>query len=222
MSRAKNYFAWQSRLALREVGQRVVEVGCGIGNFTEMLLDRELVIAVDREETCVELLRGRYRTRENLRAMTCDVSDPAFGDLGRFRPDSCVCLNVLEHVRDDRRALEAMASILTPGGAIVLLVPAFEALFGPIDERLGHFRRYDRAGMAKLAASAGLLTKRAYYLNAIGLLGWWWNAHVGKRESQSDRQIAIFDRWVVPVAWRLEAAVRPPFGQSLVAVLRKP
>jgi hypothetical protein len=42
-----------------------------------------------------------------------------------------------------------------------------------------------------------------------------------RREVQSEGQIALFDRWIVPVQSRLEAAVRPPFGQSLFAVLEK-
>ena len=36
------------------------------------------------------------------------------------------------------------------------------------------------------------------------------------------RQIAVFDRYVVPPMFRIEALVPPPFGQSLFAVLRCP
>jgi SAM-dependent methyltransferase len=221
MTRAKNYFAWQSRLVLREVGQRVVEVGCGIGNLTGLLLDRELVVALDPEAACVDRLRERYGPRENLQALVCDTEGPEFLELARLRPDSCVCVNVLEHIERDDAALRAMASILAPGGVIVLLVPAFEALYGPIDRNLGHYRRYRRGGLARMAEQAGLHVRKAHYVNSIGLAGWWVNAHVLKREAQSDAQIAVFDRLVAPLLERVEAAIPPPFGQSLLAVFRK-
>jgi SAM-dependent methyltransferase len=221
MTRAGNYFAWQSRLLLREVGQRVVEVGCGIGNFTGLLLDRDLVVALDPEPACVDRLRARYGPRPNLHTLVCDTARPEFRNLAQFRPDSCLCVNVLEHIEDDRQALAAMASILAPGGAVVLLVPAFEALYGPIDRNLGHYRRYRRGGIARVAGQAGLHLRKAHYVNSIGLAGWWMNARVWKRQAQSDAQIALFDRLVAPLLERLEAAVPPPFGQSLLAVLRK-
>ena len=222
MTRAKNYFAWQSRLVARELGQRVVEVGCGIGNFTGLLLDRELVVALDREEACVQILRERYPGRDNLHALTCEPGDGAFRDLARFQPDSVVCINVLEHIADDGAGLAAMASILAPGGAIVLLVPAFPALYGPIDRNLGHYRRYRRGSLARLARAAGLRLVKAHYLNAAGFFGWWVNAHILKRQAQSDGQIAVFDRCLVPILSALEGAVKPPFGQSLLTVLRRP
>src|SRR5271157_5366622 len=186
MTRAKNYFAWQSRLVLREVGQRVVEVGCGIGNFTGLLLDRELVVALDPEAACVERLRERYGPRGNLHIMVCDTARPEFRGLAQFRPDSCVCVNVLEHIEDDGAALGAMASILEPGGVVVLLVPAFEALYGPIDRNLGHYRRYNRSMIAKLAESAELRITKLHYMNAVGFFGWWANAHIFRREAQSE------------------------------------
>jgi 2-polyprenyl-3-methyl-5-hydroxy-6-metoxy-1,4-benzoquinol methylase len=110
MAHATNYFAWQGRLAAPELGLRVIEVGCGIGNFTGMLLDRETVLAVDVDPACIERLQQRYSNHPNLRASVCEPSSGAFADLARFHPDSCVCLNVLEHIEDDTRALEAMAS----------------------------------------------------------------------------------------------------------------
>jgi hypothetical protein len=75
---------------------------------------------------------------------TCDAGSPAFSDLARFHPDCCICLNALEHIEDDRQALHGMASILSAGGVVVLLVPAFPMLYGPIDSNLGHYRRYSR------------------------------------------------------------------------------
>jgi SAM-dependent methyltransferase len=222
MAKARNYFAWQGRLVMPELGRRVVEVGCGIGNFTGMLLDREMVVSIDIEPHCVERLQARYPDRPNLYATCCDAGSAAFADLRRFHPDSCVCLNALEHIADDRAALEAMASILEPGGAIVLLVPAFESLYGPLDHNLGHYRRYTRQSMVQLAAAAGLEVKTARYMNVAGFFGWWANSHLFRRESQSAKQIEFFDRFVAPIMSRVEAAVPPPFGQSLFAALRKP
>src|SRR5271166_6117614 len=91
MARARNYFAWQYRVAARELGQRVIEIGCGIGNFTGMLLDREAVIAVDAESGCIERLRQRYPNQANLDAFTCDWNAPGFPELASFHADSCVC-----------------------------------------------------------------------------------------------------------------------------------
>jgi len=222
MTHAANYFAWQGRLMAPNLGPRVLEVGCGIGNFTGMLLDREMVLSIDVEPECIERLRARYSNRPNLHAFVCEPHTAAFADLARWRPDSCVCLNVLEHIDDHRRALEAMASVLVPGGAIVLLVPAFQALYGPIDRNLGHRRRYTRGMLTALAHSAGLRVEKLHYVNAIGFFGWWINARVFQREAQSASQIRVFDRCVVPWLSRLEAIAPPPFGQSLLAVLRKP
>jgi SAM-dependent methyltransferase len=221
MVRAKNYFAWQGRLVTRELGRRVVEVGCGIGNFTAMLLDREMVIAMDIDPNCLERLRERYPNRKNLHVIPCDAGNYAFSELAGFHADSCVCLNVLEHIEDDRAAVAGMASILMPGGVIVLLLPAFPSLFGPIDKNLGHHRRYTRQSISRLAAGAGLRIKKSRYMNVCGFFGWWANSHIFRREAQSQGQIEFFDRYVVPLMSRLEGAVPPPFGQSLCVVLEK-
>lgn len=222
MARAKNYFAWQGRLVTPELGRRVVEVGCGIGNFTGTLLDRELVIALDIDPHCTERLEQRYPNRKNLHVVTCDAVNYAFSELAGFRPDSCVCLNVLEHIEDDGAAIAGMASVLAPGGVIVLILPAFPSLFGPIDKNLGHYRRYTRRSIGRLADAARLRIRRAHYMNVCGFFGWWANAHIFRREAQSEGQIEFFDRYVVPLQSRLESVAPPPFGQSLFAVLEKP
>lgn len=222
MTEARSYFMWQSRLVVGEIGRRVIEIGCGLGNFTSMLLDRDQIVALDVELDCVERLKERYPNRRNLYAVWCDVNEPEFARLRRFRCDSCVCLNVLEHIEDDRKALSAMADAIVSGGVIVLIVPAFQSLYGPIDKNLGHYRRYNRGMISALARATGLRVRKLHYMNIVGFFGWWLNAHILKREAQSAGQIQFFDKFIVsPMAWA-EGIVKPFFGQSLLVVLEKP
>ncbi|MGA7412974.1 MAG: class I SAM-dependent methyltransferase [Bryobacteraceae bacterium] len=222
MSAATGYFRWQSRLIQKEIGQRIVEVGCGIGNFTGTLTNREAVLCADAEEACVERHRLRFSGFPNIQSRVLDVVDPAFTQLRGFRPDSIVCVNVLEHIRNDHEAMGNMRAILERGGIVAVLVPAFPALYGPIDRHLNHYRRYTRERVRELASSADLRIKKMIYLNLVGFVAWWVNAKILSREEHSKAQIRIFDRCVVPVQSRLESIVSPPFGQSLLAVFEKP
>jgi ubiquinone/menaquinone biosynthesis C-methylase UbiE len=221
MTAAKRYFAWQNRLASQEAGSRIVEVGCGIGNFTTTLADRELVVALDVEPSCIEQHRRRFLNLGNIQSQVIDACAPEFRSLASHRPDSVFCLNVLEHIEDDFLALSNMASILASKGKIILIVPAFPALYGPIDANLGHYRRYGKRDLAALADRAGLNVVTFKYMNSIGFFGWWINAKVFPRQAQSESQILFFDWAIVPVMSRLESLVPPPFGQSIFAVLEK-
>jgi SAM-dependent methyltransferase len=221
MSRAKRYFAWQARTAKQHLGRRVIETGCGTGNFTRYLTDRELVVGMDVVEECVERARGRFAGHPNMQFRYLDVQDAEFLRLKALRPDTIVCLNVLEHVRDEGLALEHMRQVLIPGGRAVFLLPAFESLYGPIDRNLGHFRRYSKSAWRALAESAGFRVTHLRYFNLIGFFGWWANARILRREAQSASQIDLFDRVAVPVLSRVESWVEPPVGQSIFTVLEK-
>ncbi|MCL5744149.1 MAG: methyltransferase domain-containing protein [Acidobacteria bacterium] len=221
MTRARRYFQWQFRLAKEQLGQRVLEVGCGLGNFTRLLMDRELVVAIDAEQDCVAKLRRSFDGQSNLVALHMDVTAPDFLRLAEHNLDSIVCLNVLEHVRDHRQALCNMRAVLHLHGKVVLIVPAFQSLYGPIDHNLGHHRRYSKESLTVLADSAGFVPVTLRYMNSFGFLGWWWNAHVIKRKRQSAFQVAVFDALVVPLLSRLEDRMEPPFGQSIFVVLVK-
>jgi SAM-dependent methyltransferase len=220
LTEARRYLAWQGKLVLPELGQRVVEIGCGIGNFTELLLDREAVLCVDREPEYLEKLRQRLPQHDNLHTFSMDAGTD-LSELARFKPDSCVALNVLEHIQDDQHALENMATILEPGGVIVLIVPAFPALFGPVDRNLGHYRRYTRPSLTRVAEAAGLRLRKSRYFNFVGFFGWWFHSHVTRWEVHPQSQIKTFDRWIVPWLAPTESFAAPPFGQSLLAVLEK-
>ena len=220
MGAAQRYFMWQARMAKKELGDRILEVGCGIGNFTSHLLDRELVVATDVELDCVVKLVDRLDAPPNITARQIDVLDPDFCKLSHYCLDSAVCLNVLEHVSDDYQALHNIAAVLPEGGRLALMVPAFEELYGPIDIKLGHYRRYSRRSLNAVAEAAGFRAANLRYMNLPGFFGWWLNARVLRRAEQSEAQIAAFDRLIPLISW-FERLVPPPFGQSLFATFVK-
>jgi len=221
MSSAQNYRNWMHSRLAPFIGQRLLEVGCGIGNFTQIFLDRELVVAADIYGPCVEQLRIRLGNNLNLVPKELDISDPATLALASYEFDTVICLNVLEHIEDDLKALSHMQSVLKPAGRLVLLVPAFQFLYGTVDRSLDHYRRYTRKNLLPRMREAGFKVETSFYMNMIGMAGWLLNNRVLKRGEENAEQINFFDRYIAPTADRIERLIPPPFGLSLIAIGQK-
>jgi SAM-dependent methyltransferase len=203
------------------LGQRIIEMGAGIGNFTELFLDREVIIAVDNRKECVEYMKKRFSGTGNFIPVGIDISDPDILSLRRYRPDTIVCINVLEHVKDDVVALFYMSEILKEGGRLILIVPAFRFLYGSIDCLLGHYRRYGREELISRLCAAGFEIKEVSFMNSIAVIGWFLNSRILKRKEESLAQVLFFDRFVVPWLMTVEKLIKPPFGLSLIAIGEK-
>ena len=221
MTSASNYRAWMYRRLAPFIGQRILEVGAGIGNFTELLSGRELVVPTDKYQKCVNYLKRRLDDCPIAAVLQLDLEKPEDADLDRFSFDTVVCLNVLEHVKDDLRALFFMREALAPGGQLVLLVPAFQFLYGSVDRAIEHHRRYTKKTLLPKMQDAGFEISTAFYMNVIGIPAWFWNNRIMKIEEENSSQIDVFDRYIAPWAERIERLVPPPFGLSLIAIGRK-
>lgn len=220
MSSANNYRDWMYKRVEPFIGQRILEVGAGIGNFTSLLLDRELVVATDKYEKCVDYLKTRLGDNLKTEPTILDLAAPD-ESLARYDLDTVICMNVLEHVEDDLAALKYMNRVLVTGGRAVILVPAFQFLYGSIDHAIEHYRRYTRKSLLPVMERAGFKIERAFYMNVIGMAGWFWNNRVRKIEEENAKQIGVFDKFIAPWAERVERALPPPFGLSLIAIGRK-
>jgi ubiquinone/menaquinone biosynthesis C-methylase UbiE len=222
MARANNYRHWQFQMIAPYLKGKVLEIGGGIGNFTPALAKvSESVVSLEPNAYCHQQLLDKTKGLANVTVhqMTAEVLDQRMPP--DFRADTAVCMNVLEHIRDDEAALKIFSRRLKIGGALVLLIPAVPWLFGEIDRKLGHYRRYSKASALALLDKTGLTKVKLRYFNFIGVWAWWWNARIAKSKTQNDSQIHIFDNYIVPWQSRLEAVLPPPIGQSLLVVARK-
>src|SRR5207302_1798418 len=121
-----------------------------VGTFTRRLAaspSLRRLLSIDISADAVEHCRVTI-AHPSVEFRTADVVtvDGAF--------DLIVCMNVLEHIEDDYRALRHMLSLLRPGGTLFLLVPSHDLLYSDFDRASGHYRRYSKARMAALFARA--------------------------------------------------------------------
>jgi SAM-dependent methyltransferase len=216
LAEAANYRAALLREFAPFLKGRVVEVGAGIGQFTSEISTLPTVsdiISIEPEpKFCAQfhrLLPGRQiieGTIDNLPAT--------------FHPDAVVCVNVLEHIDDDLAELGKFHRRLQPQrGHLCLFVPARPEIYAPIDKDFGHFRRYTRTELRKKISTAGFAIRRLNYFNSVGYFAWWLNFCVLKKREFDVKSVRIFDRFIFPIVNAMETRVlRPPFGQSLVAI----
>ena len=222
MAKAVRYRRWQFQMIAPYLKGKVLEIGGGIGNFTpELARVAESVVSIEPNAYCHTQLLEKTKLLPNVTVhnITAEVLDKRMAV--DYQADTAVCMNVLEHIKDDESAVKVFSRRLRIGGVLVLLIPAGPWLFGEIDRRLGHYRRYSKDSARELMQKNGLATVKLRYFNFIGLWGWWWNARVSKSHTQNDAQIRIFDNYIVPWQSRLEAILPPPIGQSLLVVARK-
>jgi SAM-dependent methyltransferase len=219
MLEARRYGAHVFDLLRPHVGARVLEVGSGIGTMSRQLADvSELVVGLEPNPHCTSLLQRTMSEKANFALHTRHLEECDGDEIANYRFDTVVCVNVLEHIEDDAAAVRMFRQVIVPNGRVLIFVPAVQAAYGPLDAELGHHRRYSKHGMSRLFNEAGLKILALRYTNPIGLLGWWYNAHISKSTAHSPSQVKLFDRLVAPWALPLERVVTPPIGLSLFAV----
>jgi SAM-dependent methyltransferase len=217
MAQADNYNAWLLDRGRPYLGRRVLDVGAGIGTFTELAAaGRELVVALEPEADFAAALRRRFAERPNVLVIEAEAEAPK-AELEPF--DSVLCFNVLEHIADDEGALRHFHSQLMPGGHLLLLVPAHPFLFGAIDRSVHHERRYKRETLRRLLEQCGFSVRTIIYVNPLGALGWLVSGRLLGRGQIPKGPLRLYDSLVTVL--RALDRLELPFGLSVWAVARR-
>jgi glycosyltransferase involved in cell wall biosynthesis len=221
MARLEPYNRWLVSRFEHAIGRRVLEIGAGFGNITRHLKGREILVASDLDSVALEHLKGVFRDDPSVRVASYrfPLDESAREEVRALGVDTVVCLNVLEHIEDDRTTLANLKETLSPGGRLILLVPAFARLYGTLDEHLHHFRRYEKAELEQKIREAGFELEDLRFVNRPGIFGWWLNGRVLRRRVLPRGQLLAF-KLLMPLLKREE--VEPPSsGLSLLAIARK-
>jgi glycosyltransferase involved in cell wall biosynthesis len=214
---ARRFNQWMADTIQPYIGKRVLETGAGIGNLTRVLSPRrERYIAGDIEPEHLARLRARFQHRPKVEVLHCDLENPADFVSLAGAVDSVVCLNVLEHVKDDNAGLRNIYAALKPGGRAIVLVPHDQEIYGSLDAALGHFRRYSREELRRKLEQAGFVVERILDFNRISRPPWYVTGRILKRKTLSRFQLRVFDRLVW--LWRRIDSRLPWPPTSVIAI----
>lgn len=201
---------------------RVLEIGCGTGHNLAMLGQFGRLEAVELDD------QARALAEQRLGRPIVDEALPGLATTLRGPYDLIALLDVLEHVDDDRMALTSILGMLSPGGALLLTVPANPWMWTAHDAVHHHHRRYRKADLVARVTAAGYRIEMLSFFNtmlfpliaAVRLAG-----KVTKRQDSDDQLPSPMINRALDGVFGLERGlvgrVPMPFGVSLVAVLRR-
>ena len=220
LEHARRFNHWMGKTLRPFLGDRILEIGAGIGSLTGQFIPRESYVASDINPHYLRYLQSYSFGKPYLHVLRIDAGMPDdFADLqGSF--DTAVMINVLEHVPDEGLTLRNLFSALEPGGRVLILVPQHPSLYGSLDEVLQHRERYTPAKLRDGLVNAGFHVEKIFDFNRISVPGWWLNGKVFRRKTFSRLQLKMLDM-AMPFLARIDR-LWPWDGLSIIGVGLKP
>lgn len=218
LNRAPRFNRWMADVIRPFVGDRVLEIGAGIGNMSLNLMPRSSYWATDVNPLYIDYLVSLRSTRPYMEVAHTDAASLATYPPGQ-QFDTVVCLNVVEHIEDDFGVLCNIWNVIEDGGRAIILVPCGPNLYGTLDEVLGHFRRYTVEQLVDVSQRAGFAVEQVLKFNRPGVVGWWLNGKVLRRKKFGLAQIRLLN--LLTPLFRLIDSSLPLPPLSIIAILRK-
>ena len=140
------------RVVRRTAPATILEIGCGQGAFGTRLARAGQYLAVEPDPTSYRVARSR------IEPLGGEVRNALASDVEPGRSFDLVCaFEVVEHLEDDRGAVESWRDLVAPGGSLLISVPAWQDRFNHWDTMVGHYRRYSPAECRDVLTAAGFV-----------------------------------------------------------------
>ena len=218
MSFAQNYHNWIYENIETELGTKIAEIGSGVGNFTEFLLRNEHA-RIDAYEPCAKMhLNNKFSKNPRVNCINSNFELVSKSCDNKY--DSVIFINVLEHIQQDSDAIKKAYKIIRRGGTLIISVPALQVLYSNFDRSIGHYRRYQKSELIKLAQIASFKIMSCKYFDSIGIIPWFIFMK-GMRRGLSSRNTYTYDKFVVPWLKIVEKIITPPLGKNLLLIASK-
>ncbi len=220
-----NYNRWLYKSIEQDLrcAERVLDVGSGIGSIGQYLGEdgaKEIILS-DTCEKMLNSLNERFNHLSNYQVTKLDITGEELSSSVQLESvDAITCINVLEHIKEDTKALQNMRSLLRPSGRLLLIVPAVSWLYGSLDALAGHHRRYERKELNKKLNENGYIVEEQRFMNFFGIFTWYLAGKILKQNKFNNTTNRSLDK-LVPFLEFIERYLRFPIGQSIITCCKK-
>jgi len=219
LSRADKFNSWMADTIRPYVGQNVLEIGAGIGNLTKEFMPRKKYYASDINPLYLQILKNFKHNKPYLAVSYLDIEDVSELRKNKKIFDTVICLNVMEHLDDDRGVLKNIDDLLSKGGRAIILVPRGQFLYGSLDEVLGHKRRYSKKMLIELVDQFDFKLDVIIPFNRVSTFPWLVNGKFFKKRTFGLFQIFMMNL-LTPIFRKIDKFLPWP-SLSYIAILKK-
>lgn len=216
LGHARRLNFWMGKTLRPFIGDRVLEIGAGIGTLTNQFIPRDFYLAADTNPHCIRYLQSYSFGKPYLHVLNLDAGETEDFNGLKEKFDTALMINVLEHVSDEGLALRNIWSTLEPGGRAVILVPHHPGLYGTLDGVLQRRERYTRTKLESALTGAGFRVERIFDFNRVSVPGWWLNGKLLRRKRLSRLQLKMLDV-AMPLLSRIDG-IWPWSGLNIIGI----
>lgn len=224
IAKADQFNRWLFSSVQPHLKGSILEIGSGIGNISEFILGLTTETSLsDNDPEYLRCLEKRFERNPYVKGIyQIDLENsPINQGLARLEGtfDTVISINVLEHIANDSLAIEHMKFFLKPGGALIILTPAYPALFSKLDKALSHYRRYSKKILSDLVRQQGMKIRRSFHFNSIGMVAWTY-AKVLHLRTIPRQEMRLFNT-LVPLGKFVDKMLFQKAGLSIIIVAEK-
>ena len=216
LQHARRFNKWMGDTLRPYVGDRVLEIGAGIGALTAQLIPRDFYVASDINPHYLNYLHSYAVGKPYLHVARVDAGHPEDFSLLKGAFDTVLMVNVLEHLPDEQVALENVHAALESRGRAVILVPQHPKLYGSLDVALEHRERYTAQKLRAALERSGFRVEHILDFNRTSVPAWYLNGKILRRMGFSRIQLKALEV-AMPVVRMLDP-VWPWKGLSVIGV----
>tara|TARA_E500000178_G_scaffold320384_1_gene343471 strand:+ start:2063 stop:2743 length:681 start_codon:yes stop_codon:yes gene_type:complete len=202
-------------LVKKYIKNDLLEVGAGIGSFTENYKNYfSKITLTELDINNIKKLKKRFKNSKI-------KIDSKYTEKINRKFNSILYMNVLEHIKNDKKEINICLNRLNKNGYLIILVPAHNELFTKFDKEIGHFRRYKITFFKKLKLKNSSIVK-LQYLDCLGYFLYFLNKIFYKNEIYpSEAKIFIWDKFFTPLTFFLDKILNYKFGKNVLCIIKK-
>lgn len=219
----KNFTKWVFEELSPGLKGEIMEIGSGLGTYSQLIIEKfpeSQITLTDISSNYVENLKKKF-SQSKISVHNLDLNEKTnFEKIGYGKFDSIIAINVLEHVEHDNFALDHLYNMLRNDGNLIILVPANKFLYNIIDKSIGHWRRYTKKELKSKLLKSNFKIQKIYSFNILGMLGWFLNGNIFKKDEINKDASKFFDK-LVPAMKIIEKISGRQIGLSIICYCKK-